>query len=278
MTDKRKIVYLIISLAILIFLLISVYNNVVSVKRANSILTKEMESIAEKNKVPVFTLQKVVLYSSAEYEDLSAEQNLQDVSIHQYTDLAIYIRNNEDDDGSLRSKNTEYELTEENTISELYIDEIKLVSDYDIGTKLINYKSPLDMGKYRTIDNTIERIDYKILHKNEENKNDYSEPTFFTDCSNPITLSVLNKNVLEHCTANNDGTLKLDGSILKNAGVEPEKLNTKISFKIHLKNNLNEEFVANVVVDNEIDETIYEGFKMEVFSASDLDVKFFKKL
>lgn len=277
MTDKRKIVYLIISLAILIFLLISVYNNVVSVKRANSILTKEMESIAEKNKVPVFTLQKVVLYSSAEYEDLSAEQNLQDVSIHQYTDLAIYIRNNEDDDGSLRSKNTEYELTEENTISELYIDEIKLVSDYDIGTKLINYKSPLDMGKYRTIDNTIERIDYKILHKNEENKNDYSEPTFFTDCSNPITLSILNKNVLEHCTANNDGTLKLDGSILKNAGVEPEKLNTKISFKIHLKNNLNEEFVANVVVDNEIDETIYEGFKMEVFSASDLDVKFFKK-
>lgn len=277
MTDKRKIVYLIISLVILIFLLISVYNNVVSVKRANSILTKEMESIAEKNKVPVFTLQKVVLYSSAEYEDLSAEQNLQDVSIHQYTDLAIYIRNNEDDDGSLRSKNTEYELTEENTISELYIDEIKLVSDYDIGTKLINYKSPLDMGKYRTIDNTIERIDYKILHKNEENKNDYSEPTFFTDCSNPITLSILNKNVLEHCTANNDGTLKLDGSILKNAGVEPEKLNTKISFKIHLKNNLNEEFVANVVVDNEIDETIYEGFKMEVFSASDLDVKFFKK-
>lgn len=277
MTDKRKIVYLVISIAILIFLLISVYNNVVSVKRANSILTKEMESIAEKNKVPVFTLQKVVLYSSAEYEDLSEEQNLQDVSIHQYTDLAIYIRNNEDDDGSLRSKNTEYELTEENTISELYIDEIKLVSDYDIGTKLINYKSPLDMGKYRTIDNTIERIDYKILHKNEENKNDYSEPTFFTDCSNPITLSVLNKNVLEHCTANNDGTLKLDGSILKNAGVEPEKLNTKISFKIHLKNNLNEEFVANVVVDNEIDETIYEGFKMEVFSASDLDVKFFKK-
>ena len=277
MSDRRKIVYLVIAIVILVFLLISVYNNVVAVKRANSILSKEMENIAEKNKVPVFTLQKVVLYSSAEYEDLSPEQNLQDVSIHQYTDLAIYIRNNEDDDGSLRSKNTEYELTEENTISELYIDEIKLISDYEVGTKLINYKSPLDMGKYRTINDTIERIDYRILHKNEENKKDYSEPTFFTDCSNPITLSILNKNVLEHCTANNDGTLKLDGSILKNAGVEPEKLNTKLSFKIHLKNNLNEEFVANVVIDNEIDETIYEGFKMEVFSANDLDVKFFKK-
>ena len=277
MSDRRKIVYLVIAIVILVFLLISVYNNVVAVKRANSILSKEMENIAEKNKVPVFTLQKVVLYSSAEYEDLSSEQNLQDVSIHQYTDVAIYIRNNEDDDGSLRSKNTEYELTEENTISELYIDEIKLISDYEVGTKLINYKSPLDMGKYRTINDTIERIDYRILHKNEENKKDYSEPTFFTDCSNPITLSILNKNVLEHCTANNDGTLKLDGSILKNAGVEPEKLNTKLSFKIHLKNNLNEEFVANVVIDNEIDETIYEGFKMEVFSANDLDVKFFKK-
>ena len=66
------------------------------------------ETIVEENKEPVFTIQKVVLYSSAEYEDLSVEQNLQDISIHQYTDIALYISNDKTQDGSMKAKNTEY--------------------------------------------------------------------------------------------------------------------------------------------------------------------------
>ena len=240
-----------------------------------------MEAIVEENKNPVFTIQKVVLYSSAEYEDLSVEQNLQDISIHQYTDIALYISNDETQDGSKKAQNTEYELTEANTVSQLYIDEIKVESKNDLGLKLFNYKNPLEVGKYRTIEESVERIDFEVIHKNEENKNEYSKPTFFTDCSNPITVGMLNKNVLEHCTASNDGTLALDGSILKKAGVNLEDLQTVISFKVHLKNNLNEEFICNVVIENDLGngtETIYDGYLLKVLSSEDLNnLKFFKK-
>ena len=278
---KQKIIVLIIAIIVLIFMSSLVYRNVISVKRANNILAKEMETIVEENKEPVFTIQKVVLYSSAEYEDLSVEQNLQDISIHQYTDIALYISNDKTQDGSMKAKNTEYELTEANTVSELYIDEIKVESKKNLGIKLFNYKNPLEIGKYRTIENSVERIDFNIIHKNEDNKKDYTTPTFFTDCSNPITVGMLNKNVLEHCTASNDGTLALDGSILKNAGVNLEDLQTVISFKVHLKNNLNEEFVCNVVIENDLGngtETIYDGYLLKVLNSEDLNnLKFFKK-
>lgn len=278
---KQKIIVLIIAIIVLIFMSSLVYRNVISVKRANNILAKEMETIVEENKEPVFTIQKVVLYSSAEYEDLSVEQNLQDISIHQYTDIALYISNDKTQDGSMKAKNTEYELTEANTVSQLYIDEIKVESKKDIGIKLFNYKNPLDVGKYRTIEESVERIDFDIIHKNAENKDEYTTPTFFTDCSNPITVGMLNKNVLEHCTASNDGTLALDGSILKNAGVNLEDLQTVISFKVHLKNNLNEEFVCNVVIENDLGngtETIYDGYLLKVLNSEDLNnLKFFKK-
>lgn len=278
---KQKIIVLIIAIIVLIFMSSLVYRNVISVKRANNILAKEMESIIEENKEPVFTIQKVVLYSSAEYEDLSVEQNLQDISIHQYTDIALYISNDKTQDGSMKAKNTEYELTEANTVSQLYIDEIKVESKKDVGTKLFNYKNPLDVGKYRTIEESVERIDFDIIHKNAENKDEYTTPIFFTDCSNPITVGMLNKNVLEHCTASNDGTLALDGSILKNAGVNLDDLQTVISFKVHLKNNLNEEFICNVVIENDLGngtETIYDGYLLKVLSSEELnDLKFFKK-
>ena len=280
MKEKKKISLLIVSIIILITLSIFVYKNVISVKRANNIMSKEMEKIVEENKDVCFTIQKVVLYSSAEYEDLSAEQNLQDISIHQYTDIAIYISNDETQDGSKRAQNTEYELTEANTVSELYIDEIKVESKSELGTKILNYKNPLEVGKYRTINENKERIDFKIIHKNEENKEDYSEPTFFTDCSNPITVGMLNKSILEHCTASNDGTLALNGSILKNAGVNLDDLKTIISFKVHLKNNLNEEFICNVEIENDLGDgtdTIYDGYLLKVLGSEDLNLKFFKK-
>ena len=279
MENKKRICFLIIAIIVFVFLCFVTYRNIISVKRANNIFSKEMERIAEENKETTFKIQKVVLYSSAEYEDLSPEQNLQDISIHQYTDIAVYISNDKTQDGSKKSKNIEYKLTEENTVSQLYIDDVKIESVSNLGIKLFNYKNPLEVGKYRNIDTTVDRIDFDIIHKNEESTDDHSKPTFFTDCSNPITVGMLNKNVLEHCTASNDGTLELNGTILKNAGVNLDDLRTKISFKVHLKNNLNEEFICNVVIENDLGngtDTIYDGYLLKVLSEEDLNLKFLK--
>lgn len=234
---KNKKRLILILLVVLVVTFIVVYFSFMKVRRSNNIFAIESEKIYEENKDNLFSLDEIILFSNAEFEDLSPEQNLQDISIHQYNDIAIKIK-----------ANNENGINESNTINELYIDNIKIESNKEgIGEKKFNYKRYLDFAKYRDIENNQDRIDFKILHSNEEQvEEEYDNPTFFTDCSNPITLSLIYKNVLEHCTATNAGSLAYDGSILKNANVNVENLEAKVSFDIHLKNNLNEEFICKV--------------------------------
>ena len=234
---KNKKRLILILLVVLVVTFIIIYNAFMKVRRNNNIFAIESEKIYEENKDNIFSLDEIILFSNAEFEDLSPDQNLQDISIHQYNDIAIKIK-----------ANNENGINESNTINELYIDNIKIESNKEgIGEKKFNYKRYLDFAKYRDIENNQDRIDFKVLHSNEEQvEGEYDNPTFYTDCSNPITLSLIYKNVLEHCTATNAGSLAYDGSILKNANVNVENLEAKVSFDIHLKNNLNEEFICKV--------------------------------
>ena len=250
---KNKKRLILILLIVLVVTFIIIYNAFMKVRRSNNIFAIESEKIYEENKDNLFSLDEIILFSNAEFEDLSPEQNLQDISIHQYTDIAIKIK-----------ANNENGINEANTINELYIDNIKIESNKEgIGEKKFNYKRYLDFAKYRDIENNQDRIDFKILHSNEEQvEEEYDNPTFFTDCSNPITLSLIYKNVLEHCTATNAGSLAYDGSILKNANINVENLESKVSFDIHLKNNLNEEFICKVSFYINLDEygnSLYNG-------------------
>ena len=148
---------------------------------------KEVTKIAEANQEQVFKVSKIIKYSSAEAIDNSEEQNLKDVSISQYSDVAIYIDNMSD------------ELTEKNTIKELYLDNFKIDVDYNYGTPELYYKNPLEISKFRLIDqNKIEdKLIYDIIYTNKDNQNaNYEKPTFFTDCSNPITLGLINKDII----------------------------------------------------------------------------------
>ena len=250
---KNKKRLILILLIVLVVTFIIIYNAFMKVRRSNNIFAIESEKIYEENKDNLFSLDEIILFSNAEFEDLSPEQNLQDISIHQYNDIAIKIK-----------ANNENGINEANTINELYIDNIKIESNKEgIGEKKFNYKRYLDFAKYRDIENNQDRIDFKVLHSNEEQvEEEYDNPTFFTDCSNPITLSLIYKNVLEHCTATNAGSLAYDGSILKNANINVENLESKVSFDIHLKNNLNEEFICKVSFYINLDEygnSLYNG-------------------
>ena len=155
----------------------------------------QMIGISDNNENTIFSIQKVVLYSNANAIDNSKDQSLSDVSICQYSDLGISIDNSQ----------TSSELTDENTVKELYIDNIVMTSKLDKGTKILNYKNPFSFGKYKEIESPINnRIDFKIVSTNKENEsNNYDEPTFFTDCSNPINLGYLNKDLLTKYSVSN---------------------------------------------------------------------------
>lgn len=257
-------------LIILCLVLIFAYNHFVisdSVSRDN--YANQMISISDNNEKTIFSIQKVVLYSNANAIDNSKDQSLSDVSICQFSDLGISIDNSQ----------TSSELTDENTVKELYIDNIVMTSKLDKGIKILNYKNPFSFGKYREIESPINnRIDFKILNTNQENEsNNYDEPTFFTDCSNPINLGYLNKDLLtKYSVSNESSTVSFNGKVLKEANISLDDINYNLKFTIHIVNNLNEKFSYNMNLDVNLD-GIYDGYTYRAKSTSGNEYRFFRE-
>ena len=118
LTKKNIIIAIsVVMLVLLCFFITTILRNIL----CNSKSAKEWVKIAEENTEPVFKVSKILLYSSADAVDTSEGNLLKSLDISAYTDIAVYI-----DNLSLIS-----ELTPENTIKELYIDNIiiEMVSD-----------------------------------------------------------------------------------------------------------------------------------------------------
>ena len=214
--NERLVFTILIIVSFIVFLLY--YNLVFSVVMARNSFANEMIAISDENENSIFNIQKILLYSSANAIDHSEDQSLEDLSICQYTDISIYIDN----------ISTVSELTNENTIKELYIDNIVATSSTDKGTKVLNYKNPLDFGKYKSIETPVNnRIDFNIVNTNSENENnDYSKPTFYTDCSNPISLGYMNQDILTNYAVSKDAnTISFNVKVLKESNNNIEDIN-----------------------------------------------------
>lgn len=250
-------------------LLIAYYHFVLSDSISRDLYANQMIGLADNNENTIFSIQKIVLYSNANAIDNSKDQSLSDVSICQYSDLGIYIDN---------SQSTS-ELTDENTVKELYIDNIVMTSKLDKGTKILNYKNPFSFGKYKDLETPLNnKIKFKIINTNQENEsNNYDEPTFFTDCSNPINLGYLNKDLLtKYAVSKESSTVTFNGKVLKEANISLDDINYTLNFTIHIVNNLNEKFSYNMKLDVNLD-GIYDGYAYKAKSTSGNEFKFFRE-
>ena len=347
--NDRFIIPIFIASFIIIIILLFAYGNIISKNVKYKKFAKENVKVFENNKEQVFKVEKILICSSANAIDLSEKQNLQDMSIYQYTDIAVYINNGE-------------ELTNKNTIKRLYIDNISLEGTSDIGQKSLNYKNILkfglkkdtktknvksnndddstlnvfegllnnqasssttsesiDVGSINTDDGMIsltnnetnntnttsakvsnndiqqstensnseehqdentksnDKIEFNIVYTNEENeKANYDEPTFYTDCSNPITLEYLNNNIVSHYKMDENKSVAFDGSILKEAGIETESLSCKVKFKINIVNNDNEKYSCWINFAIPLDD-IYEGTTMKAKTTTSQKYVFFRE-
>lgn len=267
--EKTIITIFIIALLILSFL----YYHLIFYKiYAKNTFANDAVNIAEQNENPIFTVQRILLYSSATAIDNTKEQSLENISISQFSDIAIYIDNT----------STISELTDENTIKELYIDNININSDIENGERFINYKNPLDFGEYKELNKT-DRIDFKIINTNSQNENsNYSEPTFYTDCSNPISLGYMNKDLLKNYSVSPDKkTVSFNGKVLQEANVNLDDLKCSISFTINIVNNLNQKFVHTMTVDLDLNDDnggIYNGYVYKGKNLNGVENSFFKEI
>lgn len=345
--NDRFIIPIFIASFIIIIILLFEYGNIISKNVKYKKFAKENVQVFENNKEQVFKVEKILICSSANAIDLSEKQNLQDMSIYQYTDIAVYINNGE-------------ELTNKNTIKRLYIDNISLEGTSGIGQKSLNYKNILkfglkkdtktksvnsnndnstlnvfegllnnqksqsntsesiDVGSINTDDDGMisltntnnttsekasnndarqstensngeqqenqneniqgnDKIEFNIVYTNEENeKANYDEPTFYTDCSNPITLEYLNNNIVSHYKMDENKSVAFDGSILKEAGIETESLSCKVKFKINIINNDNEKYSCWINFAIPLDD-IYEGTTMKAKTTTSQKYVFFRE-
>ena len=233
--------------------------------------TKYAEEIYEKNKSTVFRLSKLITYSGAEAKDNS--DKLQDFNISQYSDLALYIDNHHDIK----------DLTEENTVKKLYIDNFKIQLTSKLGQRQnLFYKNPFNMGKYRELDfNKIDdKLEYDIIFNNKENDEEfYNTPVFYTDCSNPISLSYINDNIYTNYSVKKNSSISYDGRVLKDIDVDLDDITPTIGFTVHIVNNLDEEFICNfncrVNLESK-DGSIYSGYYVEIRENYENQYKFFK--
>lgn len=265
---KHIVIIITISL-ILAIVVIFLYSKMVKLLKDNNLTINKEEIFIKENKNHIFKISQIILYSNVDVIDSSEKKTLQDLSLSQYTDMAIYIDN----------KNYIKELTAENTISQMYIDNIVINENSDLGTMALNYKDVHLFGKYRTLENNSEKIVFNVLHTNDEKKSaDYSNPVFYTDCSEPITIGFVNKNIVtNYYIRANEQAIAFNGSILKRANISLDLLKTQIDFCIHIKNNMNEEFVCNVSIDNSLDNDdggLYTGYIMKIFDISEDEYNF----
>ena len=270
---NERLVFTILIITLFITFILH-YNLVFSVIFDRNAFANEMIQISDENEKSIFNIQKILLYSNANAIDNSDNQSLQNMSLCQYTDISIFIDNT----------STISDLTNENTINQLYIDNIVISSDANIGTKVLNYKNPLDFGKYKSIkepDNN--RIDFNIVNTNSQNEsNDYSKPTFFTDCSNPISLGYLNKDIITNYSVSKDSSsVSFNGKVLEEAKVNLEDINYTLSFQIHIINNLNQKFLYNMKLNVTLDDEnggIYNGYVYRGKNTSGDEYRFFKEI
>ena len=268
---RKKRIILIIDF-ILLLVSIHCYKEIYEREKIKAVYTNEAIEFAEENRNPIFRVSKIVLYSSAHAIDNSEEGKLQNIDISQFTDIAVYIDN----------KGKSEKITAENTVNQMFIDNIKVNVNSEKGEHILNYKNPNEFGKYMDLQNYEgDGILFNVPLSNDEQIGaGYSDSVFYTDCSNPISLGFVNRNLLTNCAIGNvNGEIIFDGSILRNANVDLNSISGKISFSIHIKNNLDEDFICNLDIDNnfeDVENGIYSGYVMKIQNTDDEKYNFLK--
>ena len=247
-TNKQIIFLIIVFIAIIILCLL--INLIYTKHKAKT--NFESDLLSSNDYSDTFSIDKIVLYSSANATSNETSRNLWNINVYQFTDMAIYLNNN-----------SESSLSSKNTIKELYIDNIKYSPLPEKGTPELYYKAIDNFGIPSLKDENLvqDKLNFKII--NSKDTLDTNTASFYETCQTPITLQFVNKDIKANAIIPNTGeALVFDGSLLSKTNIALNNIKTSISFNINLTNNLDEKYVYNVnfeipLEDNE--HSIYEG-------------------
>lgn len=209
----------------------------------------------------IFSLNKIYCCSSASATNNNENNAMWDLNVSQYTDIALYLKINtatselfEDyfNENSYNDKIYISKHTDKNTISQIYIDNIKF-SNNDSGILSLTYIPFLNIGStpnFNIVTEQSDKIYFNIIDNGESllnAENIILDPTVDKNLIVPISLRYLNYNLkTNQIVSNINEDLVFDGSILKRASVPLYSIKNEVSFTIHIINKLNEEYFYDV--------------------------------
>ena len=193
---------------------------------------KDSTYVSELNEDTVFSLDKIVLFSSATVKTNDIKNSVWDLDISEYSDICIYLKNIPN-----------YNILK-NSVKELYIDNIN-ISETEIGTQYLYTKTIQDFGKCSFDENKVisDRIDFNII--DSDSAANYSNNEILDNLSNPIVLGYYNKN-LKTNYLNSNTQINYNGKILKDAKIPKTSIECNVSFDMHIINELGEEYICNI--------------------------------
>lgn len=250
---KRKnfFIKLAITIVLTIFCIILVINTI-KVNLTNKKFADQISDISKINSQTIFSIDRIYLYSSADAKSNETNKPIWDLDIYQFTDIALYI-NNRDEDG----------VTYSNTIKELSIDNVRF-NNLETGTPKLYYKNVEEFAKLDIIEENeiTDKLDFNIVNSGTV---DYAKPILYSNCQNPITLEYVNSKMKEETKITDISTpLTYDGSLLKKSGILLSKIGCMLSFRVTIINNYDQKFEATVYIDIPIEDkfnntNIYDG-------------------
>ena len=235
--SKSKIILTIITILLFLVVLVLAY-----LLFSKYVLKKNFEndslSFADKNQNTIFTINNIIMFSSADAKNkTSSASNFTIENLYQYTDMAIFIKNNSD------------ENTLENTLKKVSINNVNFDAPPSIGEPKLYFKSINNFAKSDIIDeNAInDSLEFNI---SSEDETSLDSPILYNNLANPITLSYVNSNVkTDYTITDTSSPITYDGSLLQKCNIDLSSINCKLSFDINITNNLDQEFKTTVFID-----------------------------
>lgn len=252
--NKKLIFFTIVMSILLIVLTIFCYINFWDKYHNKKSFENSILTTSEKDKNSIFSVDKIVYFSSCNANcDIASNASLTISNLYQYTDIAIFINNH---------ATNENEYTLENTLKNVVINDIKFDLLPSVGTPNLYYKGLNDFASPLYNNQNLIFTDSFDFSITSEDEIDYSTPTLYNNCANPITFCYVNSNIKDNCTVPDVSSVLYNGNLLKKCNITLNSISCRISFKIDITNNLDEKytcpFILQIPLSSE-SSTIYDG-------------------
>lgn len=228
--NKKSLLFL-SGLSILLLICITIYFFFLQDIFIQKNLERDSTLFSNLNENIPFSLNKIILFSSATAETGSANQSLS-LDISQFCDIGIYLN-------TLDKENT--------TIKSLFINDI-YISSPEIGTPCLYKKRIRDLGKCSFEDNAIIGNEFSFNIVNSTDLLNHDNYELACDGSTPIALGFYNKNIKKDFITNRSEIL-YNGTLLKAAFIPQSSINCHVSFVLNIITKQDEHYICNISFD-----------------------------